>query len=145
MLLASNHNQVCYISACVVNPMASQSRPVFYFVLYNIVHVQFDWFKCILNQLNIPILHCSDGPILDDRRPLASILNERRDLTDTSPRGHATRLGLGPGLLESGFTGLYAPSFLNQQQSPAQPGYVIIPGYMTSHCLIKFKVWDLGS
>ena len=83
----------------------------------------------------------SDGPILDDRRPLASILNERRDLTDTSPRGHATRLGLGPGLLESGFTGLYAPSFLNQQQPPAHPaGYVLIPVYMTSLSLIKFKV-----
>ena len=58
----------------------------------------------------------SDQPILEDRRPLASILNERRDLVDTSPRGNATRLGLTPGLLEKGFTGLYEPSILSQPQ-----------------------------
>ncbi|XP_067934843.1 centrosome and spindle pole-associated protein 1-like [Watersipora subatra] len=61
-----------------------------------------------------------NGSLLDDRRPLASILNERRDLVDTSPRGNAVRLGLGAGLLERGFTGLYEPSVLSQPVSQPQ-------------------------
>lgn len=50
--------------------------------------------------------------MLGDRRPLASILNDRREVTDTSPRAVAVHPGYNTGLLERGFTGLYEPTSL---------------------------------